>query len=76
MTTNNNNYLAKFALQRELNKIFDAPRFSSFVNDLTISLTDEVIAKVKKKNPNEGDFVGAARNVLCEKLSSFIINHE
>ena len=76
MKTNNNTSFAKIALRKELTKIFDAPRFRSFVNDLTISLADDVVAKVKKTNPNGADFVGAARNVLCEKLSSFIINHE
>ena len=39
MTTNNNTSFAKIALRKELTKIFDAPRFRSFVNDLTISLS-------------------------------------
>lgn len=41
MTTNNNTSFAKIASRKELTKIFDAPRFRSFVNDLTISLADK-----------------------------------
>ena len=52
MTTNNNTSFAQIALRKELTKIFYAPRFCSFVNDLTISLADDVVAKVKKTNPN------------------------
>lgn len=41
MTTNNNTSFAKITSRKELTKIFDTPRFRSFVNDLTISLADK-----------------------------------